>query len=110
MGYQFSVDLTALEDAAAGVNEVVAEASEIRPGSMNTSSDVTGDGGLSNVLGDFCSRWQRGVQNLASDGKKVSDMLNYAQRAYTSYEEATRHAASENGTVSGSIPDPGMTK
>lgn len=110
MSYRFSVDLPALERAAAGVNEVLYEVSELDLTHLPTGSDVTGDSGLADTLGDFCSRWERGVMNLASDGKQIARRLGYAVYAYSAYEEANRNAATENGTVAGNTPDPGVRK
>ncbi|MBO0805092.1 MAG: hypothetical protein J2P25_18705 [Nocardiopsaceae bacterium] len=106
MSYRFSVDLSALERASAGVNQVLYEFGEVSPGSLTTGSDVTGNAELSGVLGDFCSRWQRGVADLASEGQQIAHRLGYAVYAYSAYEEATRHAAAEGGTVSGEGSDP----
>ncbi|HEX4787704.1 MAG TPA: hypothetical protein VH372_04535 [Actinospica sp.] len=41
---------------------------------------MTGDGALADVLGDFCSRWQRGVANLATEGQQIAGRLTYAAR------------------------------
>lgn len=107
MSYSFSVDLTALERAADGVNDVLGEFAEVNLGLLAAGSGVTGDDGLAGALSDFCSRWQRGVTNLASEGRQIAERLDYAMQAYTAYEEATRQAAAEGGTVSGAVPDPG---
>lgn len=107
MSYRFSVDLSALERAADGVSEVLYEVGELNLTRLPTGADVAGDSGLANVLGDFCSRWQRGVQDLASEGRQIADRLGYAVHAYAAYEEATRHAAAEGGAISGSVPGPG---
>jgi hypothetical protein len=118
MGYRFSVDLAALQRAADGVNEVLAEVGQVNLSHLPTGADVTGDGALADVLGDFCSRWQRGVGNLATEGQQIAGRLTYAARAYATYEEATRKAASEGtgaagggtaaGTVAGQASDPGV--
>jgi hypothetical protein len=109
--YRFSVDLTALERAADGVSDVIGEVGELNLAHLPTGSDVTGDAALTNVLGDFCARWQQGAENLAAEGQQIAGRLNYAARAYAAYEEATRKAAAggavSGGTVSGQAADPG---
>jgi hypothetical protein len=110
MGYRFSVDLTELTRAADGVNEVLCEFSDLDLTRLPTGSGTVGDDGLASVLGDFCSRWERGVQHLVTEGRQISDRLNYAVRAYTAYEEANRNAAAKDGTVAGNAPDPGARK
>lgn len=100
VGYRFSVDLRTLERASAGVNQVLSEIGETNITQLPAGADVSGNGGLADVLGDFCSRWQRGLQNLATEGQQTADRLGYAVHAYASYEEATRQATAEGAAVS----------
>jgi hypothetical protein len=107
MGYRFSVDLTALERAAEGVNQVLYESSQMDLTQLPSGSATVGDDNLAGVLGDFCSRWERGIQRLVTEGQQIAERLGYAVYAYSTYEDATRHAAAEGGTVAGDAPDPG---
>lgn len=110
MGYRFSVDLTALTEAARGVNEVLNEFSDLDLTHVSTGSGTVGDDGLAGILGDFCSRWEQGVQHLVTEGRQITDRLGYAARAYAAYENANRNAAIKTGTVAGNTPDPGVPR
>lgn len=107
MGYRFSVDLTALEQAAEGVSDVLGAFGGPGLTALPADTSVTGNSSVANALGDFCSRWEQGVQHLVTEGKQIADRLSYAAQAYAAYEDATRHAAAEGGTVAGNAPDPG---
>ncbi|MBO0802195.1 MAG: hypothetical protein J2P25_03855 [Nocardiopsaceae bacterium] len=109
MTTKFTVDLTTLGEAANGVKGVVADASQIDLSNVNAGFNVTGDGALATALSNFLDKWHYGLSNLTSDSQKITGMLDYAQKAYTAYEEANKQAASKNGTLSGTVPgaDPG---
>lgn len=96
----FSVDLGALGDAVSGINSTIDEVQAHNVAATNCSSAAYGHDRLANTMADFCDRWQRGVQNLATDGQTIADRLNNAMQAY---EEADQKLAL---TFQGSGPDP----
>jgi hypothetical protein len=86
----FSVDLGALENAAAGVNTTL---NDLAARKVSDLAGVAGDYGhadLASTAADFCSRWERGVENLAKDGQQVSDRLSMSVQAYLQVDQGAK--------------------
>lgn len=105
----FQVDLTALQQAAQGVDGVLDEVSVQSVGNIPSGSNAIGHLGLANTLADFLSRWTRGVDNLASDGHEIAAQLTANVNAYTAAEEHARGRFTVlGGELKGSGTDPGV--
>ena len=78
----FRVDLGALEDAAAGINSVLAQLQANKVSSIDGRKDDYGHDRLGETVEDFCDRWELGVENLAKDAQVVSQRLNKCVQAY----------------------------
>lgn len=99
----FSVDLHALGNAVEGINNTLDDVQAHNVKAVNCDSSAYGHSALASTVADFCDRWQRGVQNLATDGQAIADRLNSALQAY---EETDQNLAS---VFHGSGPDPAVT-
>ncbi|MEU6235635.1 hypothetical protein [Kitasatospora sp. NPDC047058] len=109
MANGYSVDLAALRDAAAGVNGTLDQLSRRSVTDIPHESSAIGDDHLAHTLSDFLSRWKRGVENLAEDGKEISTRLTASANAYAKAEQdAHQHLVQSGSKVSGGGTDPGV--
>lgn len=105
----FRVDLTALQQAAQGVSGVLDELAAQSVGDIPHDSAAIGHPGLAGTVADFLSRWNRGVDNLASDGREISSRLTANANAYATAEHDVRlHLNTVGGELVGSGADPGV--
>lgn len=101
----YRVDLTALQQAAEGVNDVLAELAQKKVSDISSDKSAFGHDGLGDTVSDFCDRWQRGVDNLAKDGQEVASRLANNLDAYAHVERALKEQF--GGVLSSpSGPDP----
>ncbi len=103
MGDGFSVDLTALSDAANGILDTMDQMATTRVEDLEPSSDQVGHDALADTLGQFCRRWDIGVVNLEKDVDAVVTQLAEVVRAYAGTDEA--HAAGFRGVIGRSTGD-----
>lgn len=108
MSSGFMVDLTALVDAAKGVNGTVAAISSDKVSGIGGSQASYGNDTLGSTVSDFCSRWQTGVQNLATDASQVASRLALSAVAYAKAEK--KNVADISGIFRGSGTDPAASK
>ncbi|MFF2141152.1 hypothetical protein [Kitasatospora sp. NPDC058190] len=105
----YSVDLGALRDAAAGVNGTLEQVSRRKVADIPHDSSAIGHGHLASTLSDFLSRWNRGVDNLAKDGKEIRSRLTLSVNAYTKAEQdAHQHVVQSGNMVTAPGTDPGV--
>lgn len=105
----FQVDLAALQQAAQGVNGVIDEVAAQSVGDIPHGADAIGHAGLASTFSDFLSRWTRGVDNLASDGREIAARLTANVNAYTEAEQdIRRHLIDVGGELEGTGADPGV--
>ena len=105
----FRVDLTALQQAARGVDGVLDEVAAESVGDIPHGSDAIGHAGLASTFSDFLSRWARGVDNLASDGREIASRLTANVNAYTEAEQNVHsHISTVGGELEGAGTDPGV--
>lgn len=105
MSAGFSVDLAALEQAAAGVNGTLDELSQQSVSDIPHDSSAIGHERLASTVTDFCDRWQRGVSNLAIDGREIAARLTANMNAYQKADQRVRDKV--NSIFQGTGPDPG---
>jgi hypothetical protein len=105
MSAGFSVDLAALKQAAQGVNGTLDELSQQSVSNIPHDSAAIGHERLASTVTDFCDRWQRGVNNLATDGREIAARLTANVNAYQKADQDVRDKA--NGIFRGTGPDPG---
>lgn len=86
----FRVDLSALEDAAAGVNRTLAELKAHKVSDLAGSKDEYGHDDLAETVADFCTRWELGVENLAKDAQQVATRLSQSVQAYLQVDQAAQ--------------------
>lgn len=84
----FEVDLTSLVRAAEGVNGVITDMQNSKVADIGGPGADYGDGGLASVMGDFCARWEIGVEHLTSDVGQVAGRLMQSAEAYAQAEHA----------------------
>jgi hypothetical protein len=101
----YRVDLYALERASAGVNGTLDDVERHRLGEIPHSTSVVGHHHLASTLSDFLSRWQRGVDNLAKDGREIAARLAANVNAYVKVEQGLH--GQFTGLLTGSGTDPG---
>ncbi|MFE9422526.1 hypothetical protein ACFYNO_06135 [Kitasatospora sp. NPDC006697] len=103
------MDLQALRDAAVGVNATLIELDRRSVGDISHDESAIGNHDVAKTLSDFLGRWQRGVTNLAKDGKEIRDRLTASANAYTKAEQdVQQHLTQSNGVVTGAGNDPGV--
>lgn len=101
----YRVDLTALQQAAEGVDDVLGQLAEKKVNDIAPDTSSFGHEALGSVVSDFCDRWQRGVDNLATDAQQIASRLTDNVKAYDHVEQALKGAF--NGILqSSSGPDP----
>lgn len=86
----FRVDLGALENAAAGVNETLADLKATRVDSLDGDAGAFGHDHLAGVVKDFCDRWEVGIEHLATDGQEVAQRLTDSVQAYVAVDKAAK--------------------
>ncbi len=101
----FAVDIGALERAAAGIDDILDEATGRRVSGLRCDQAAVGDAGLAGALQDFCSRWQRGIGNLTKDGREMAARLAVCAETYRRAEQDTRDRIA-NGVLYGPGQDP----
>jgi hypothetical protein len=86
----FRVDLGALEDAAAGVNTTLYDLQSRKVSDISGNQGDYGHEQLGQVVGDFCSRWELGVEHLAKDAQEIADRLSKSVQAYLRVDTALK--------------------
>lgn len=89
MGEHYQVDLEALEKAATGVNGTLDQISIKKVSDIEHDEAEVGHEQLASTLSDYLERWQRGVDNLAKDGRQIATRLTANVNAYRRVEEHT---------------------
>lgn len=85
----FKVNITALVQAAEGVNGTIADVSTDKVSGICGDQASYGNDNLAGTCSDFCSRWQIGVQNLVTDVTQVATRLALSAVAYANAEKKT---------------------
>lgn len=93
----FSVDLTALSNATEAILDTMDQMATTRVRDLEPAGPAVGHHNLSETLGQFCRRWDLGVENLERDVSSVVDQLVQCLRAYSATDEAL--AADFGGVV-----------
>lgn len=83
----FKVNLTALVEAAEGVNGAIAAMANSKVSDIGASQASYGNENLAGTVSDFCSRWETGVQNLTTDVNQVASRLAFCAVAYAKAEK-----------------------
>jgi MFS family permease len=105
----FSVNLTALEQASAGVDGTLNQVDQLSVSAISHDPAHLGHPVLASTLADFLDRWQRGVDSLVQDGTAIAGKLRTSVAAYREAERnAVDHIGQVNGELSGLGPDPGI--
>jgi Excreted virulence factor EspC, type VII ESX diderm len=86
----FRVDLGALENAAAGVNETLADLKMVRVDALDGNSADYGHDHLAETVKDFCDRWEVGIEHLATDGREIAQRLTESVKAYLAADKAAK--------------------
>jgi len=86
----FRVDLGALEDAATGITDTLDELSTARVDTLDGRAEDYGHDRLADVVAEFCSRWQIGVEHLATDGQQVAVRLSRCVQDYLAVDTAAK--------------------
>src|SRR5215469_10611420 len=90
----FMVDLTALLEAAEGINAVISDLSQEKVSDILGPEGCYGNTTLGGTCHDFVSRWQIGVQNLVTDSNQVARRLALSAVAYSGAEHKSIGAIS----------------
>ena len=86
----FRVDLRALESAAAGVNQTLADLQEARMDALDGNAADYGHDHLAETVKDFCDRWEIGIEHLATDGREIAQRLTDSVEAYLAVDKAAK--------------------
>jgi hypothetical protein len=108
MSWGFRVDLDALQEAADGVNGVIDAVSRQQVSDIPCDQSAIGNHQLAGSLSDFLDRWQRGVNNLAQDGRQIADRLTDSVNDYRKADDDGRDAI--DGIFQGTGADPGVSR
>jgi hypothetical protein len=106
MSTGFSVDLAALEQAAEGVNGTLDQLTQQSVSDIPYDPSAIGHERLAGTVTDFCDRWQRGVSNLATDGREIAKRLTANVNAYRKADQDVRDKVNSS-IFQGAGPDPG---
>jgi hypothetical protein len=101
----FRVDLGALRQAADGVNGTLDQVSQRKVTDIPCAGPAMGNDRLASAVSDFCDHWQRGVDNLAMDGREIANRLTVSMNAYRAVDQ--RLHGHITGILQGTGPDPG---
>ncbi|WP_456824971.1 hypothetical protein [Cellulomonas sp. P5_E12] len=102
----FSVDLTALSNATQAILDTMDQMATTKVADLQPAGSSVGHDGLADRLGEFCRRWNIGVENLEKDVNAVVGQLVDTVRAYSGTDEA--EAANFGGVIGSSTgADPG---
>ncbi|MFI9321341.1 hypothetical protein ACIGXI_16380 [Kitasatospora aureofaciens] len=88
------------------MNGTIGKAAKQRVSDIPHDESAIGNHELAGTLGDFLSRWQRGVDNLTKDGQEISARLSASVKAYSDAEQAAH--GDLNGILEKSGTDPGV--
>jgi hypothetical protein len=102
----FMVDMGALERAASGVDGTLDEAARQTVSDIPHDEAAFGHELLASTVSDFCSRWQKGVDNLTKDGREIAARLTANVRLYRKAEQDIKNSIT-NGILVGHGSDPG---
>jgi hypothetical protein len=102
----FRVDLVALDQAADGVNGTIDMVSQRQVSDISFERSAVGNDQLAAGMSDFLGRWQRGVNNLASDGRQIAARLTQNADNYSKADKSARAGA--DGIFEGKGTDPGV--
>lgn len=106
MGDGFSVDLDAMNGAVDGILQTMDQMATTRVSSLQSNQATMGHEALSSKFGEFCRRWDIGVDNLQHDAAVFANGLATAAKAYGATDLA--QAAGFEGAIGSSTgPDPG---
>jgi hypothetical protein len=84
----FLVDLDALQQAADGVTDTLTDVQNKNVGDIGQDAAAFGHDRLAETIGDFCTRWQLGVQHLSTDAQEISSRLSDCVLAYRQLDQA----------------------
>jgi hypothetical protein len=91
-GSGFSVNLDALGTAASGITGVLATLGAHQVDDIDCDPVSFGHDRLAGTTKDFCDLWQKGVKNLAQDGRQIADRLVQTVDAYGQADASARDA------------------
>jgi hypothetical protein len=90
MAEGFSIDLGALEDAAAGVSATLDELKAAQVDSLDGKASDYGHDDLADTVKDFCDRWEIGIEHLAKDGREITQRLTQSVQDYVAVDKAAK--------------------
>ena len=88
MSGDYTVDLTALTDAASGISGTIAMFDEHHVEDIDCPKAAFGHDRLAVAINSFCDRWQHGVNCLVKDGREVAGRLTASVNAYNHTEQS----------------------
>ena len=103
----FQVDLGALEDAAAGINQVLNDLRSVKVSAIRGARSDYGHDLLADTVADFGTRWELGVEHLARDGKEVAVRVSRSVQAYLQVDAAAKERW-DRVLRRATGPDPGL--
>lgn len=86
----FQVNLGALRDAAAGINDTLEELRTTQVDALSRTEADYGHDDLAAAVAGFCDRWQVGVQNLAKDAHEVAGRLSRSAEDYSRLDQSVQ--------------------
>jgi hypothetical protein len=111
MSRGFLVDLSALRQAAQGVNGILDAVGQQNVSDIKCDKSAIGHDNLAETVSGFCDRWNVGVGNLATDGREIAGQLSLSVNVYRRHPArgrrgttAHRHHPGMEGRSGRSIP------
>jgi hypothetical protein len=90
-GPGFHVEIGALEGAASGIAQSVADQRESALDQLDRDEATYGHAGVHKAMENFCDRWSDGLDIMVKDADAIAGILTAAAKAY---READASAAS----------------
>jgi hypothetical protein len=70
------------------VNTLLSDLNAQKVSDIGAPSADYGHDDLAQTVGDFCSRWELGVEHLATDAQQVAGRLSLSVQAYMQVDQA----------------------
>ena len=93
-GPGFHVDVAAVEEAASGITQSVADQDSFELADLCGPAEMYGHGGLHGALETFCGRWSEGLDVLTGDAEAIGEALTEVAGVYRGVDEAEARALS----------------
>jgi hypothetical protein len=98
-GPGFHVDVDAVERAASGITQSVADQDNFELRGLCGEPEMYGHAALHDALAEYCGRWSEGLDVLTDDAEAIGEALTEVAQVYRGVDEAEARALSGDPAV-----------